>query len=496
MIDIRRRIVVVHELEEVHQVIALKLVSIGLVRMGDIRQGKWHFTDNIAEIPGNIGIPQERFVEPLVNIEIDVLIRVLSAEQARDTRCPAEIENGVFIDDRYPVQFPDIELFVRRPADFARDLARRHLPDGIDTAIVELHIAYRAGRGLLPPPVPEIPGKMTWVFMHIIDPEIIVIGIFIVIPPFERQQEIVFLYKLQLLSRDIRLLLVRDPYIFLRETIDRLIVDRISAAYKILPFLVLETVGAIRLRIKSVTEMRGGPPPQSEPESFNRVKAVKGAGRTDLHRTGLFIPRKQKGRPVHQPAERLHMFQTVHVRVDLTLVLRKRIGPVRHPKTVGLGLCAIQRHRSRPLEDAVRNRRVGLKIQEGDYPLTIQPRPRLVHAKIPQHIALRQQIPAVRLTGKVLVDVHPPDKIEVDAFTYEQPQFLNGIVPIERDPHRPAEQQVLGVPRPEAQSNELLTIDQHRILYKIHVEGRPRLGYRAQEQVGEDGNIIVVDIEI
>src|SRR6185437_5815986 len=119
MIDIRRRIVVVHELEEVHQVIALKLVSIGLVRMGDIRQGKWHFTDNIAEIPGNIGIPQERFVEPLVNIEIDVLIRELSAEQARDTRYPAEIENGVFIDDRYPVQFPDIELFVRRPADFA-----------------------------------------------------------------------------------------------------------------------------------------------------------------------------------------------------------------------------------------------------------------------------------------------------------------------------------------------------------------------------------------
>src|SRR6185437_2124955 len=123
----------------------------------------------------------------------------------------------------------------------ARDLARGHLPDAIDAAIVELHIADGARRGLFPPPVSEIPGEMTRVFMHIIDPEIIVIGPFIVIPPFERQQEIVFLYKLQLLSRDIRLLLIRDPHILLRETIDRLIVDRISAAYKILPFLVLET---------------------------------------------------------------------------------------------------------------------------------------------------------------------------------------------------------------------------------------------------------------
>src|SRR6202012_4775964 len=96
---------------------------------------------------------------------------------------------------------------------------------------------------LLPPTIPEIPGEMTLVLMYIVEPEIIIIGPFVIVPPLERQKEIIFLYKLQLLPRDIRFLLIRHPEIFLRKTIDRFIIDRVGAAHKVFPFLVLKTIG-------------------------------------------------------------------------------------------------------------------------------------------------------------------------------------------------------------------------------------------------------------
>jgi hypothetical protein len=60
----------------------------------------------------------------------------------------------------------------------------------------------------------------------------------------------------------------------------------------------------------------------------------------------------------------------------------------------------------------------------------------------------------------------------------------------------PRKQKIIGVARPERQPDQFLAVDHHRIVDKIHVEGRRRLGDRAQKEIGEYGNIVVVDVEV
>src|SRR6185437_11353489 len=140
--------------------------------------------------------------------------------------------------------------------------------------------------------------------------------------------------------------------------------------------------------------------------------------------------------------------------------------------------------------------RVGLEVQKRNCSFAEKTNPIFGNAEIPQHVAFRQQITAVRLTGKILVDLHLAHEVEVDALAHQQTQLLNGIIAVQRDPHRPAEKQVIGIAGTEGQPDKLLSVHHDRVLYKIHIERRRHIGYRAQEKIGKNGDIVVIDIEV
>src|ERR1700752_4154244 len=109
--------------------------------------------------------------------------------------------------------------------------------------------------------------------------EVIIVDPFVVVAPFEREQEVVFLYELEALSRDLGFLLVRYTDIMLRKAVYGFIVDRISAAEEVFPLLVFKSICSISLGIKAGTEVGSGPAAKAQPESFHGVKSIERTGR-------------------------------------------------------------------------------------------------------------------------------------------------------------------------------------------------------------------------
>ncbi|MNI67452.1 hypothetical protein D3C73_1230850 [compost metagenome] len=58
MIDVNAYIVIAHKLQEIHQVIRIELIGIGLVSPMDRQQGKRHPTGNITAFESNIAVTQ------------------------------------------------------------------------------------------------------------------------------------------------------------------------------------------------------------------------------------------------------------------------------------------------------------------------------------------------------------------------------------------------------------------------------------------------------
>ena len=248
---------VTDEFKKIHQVIRLHLVGIGLVGMMDVCQGKGHFSDDVPEVERDVGITQPGFIEPLVKIQVQVLIVVLPPEQTFHAGSPAKIDDRIFIDNRNAIELPDVELFVWSPADFPGEFSSRHLLDRIPR--IAFYIGNGTSRRLLPPPETEVIGQVILELLHVLHTEVIVVDPFVVVASFERQQEVIFLYELQTLTRDLGFLLVGDPDIVLRKAIYGLIVERIGSAEKVLPFLIFKTISGICLGIKPGAEMRSGP---------------------------------------------------------------------------------------------------------------------------------------------------------------------------------------------------------------------------------------------
>src|ERR1700755_1379803 len=144
--------------------------------------------------------------------------------------------------------------------------------------------------------------------VQVVDPKVIVVDPFVVVPAFEGEQEVVFLYKLERLTRNLGFLLIRGPDIMLWKTVDRFVIQRIGAAKEVFPFLIAETIGRVRFRIIPGAEMGGRPAAKTKPEAFDRVKAIEGTGRTDFNGPRLFIASEQKGSPVDKPPEGFHPF--------------------------------------------------------------------------------------------------------------------------------------------------------------------------------------------
>src|SRR5882724_2215217 len=318
-------------------------------------------------------------------------------------------------------------------------------------------------------------------FAFVIEAKNVVVEPFVVITSFKRQQQVVFLYELQLLPGDLGIPLKRSAEIMLWITVNAFVVQRIGAAEKVFPPLILEAIGSIGLGIITGAELGGGSATETQAEAFYRVKAVESAGRSYFKDAGLLVSSQEQGAPVHEPAEGFHVLKAVDIGVDLRFSRGEGVMAGIDPEAVGLSAGAVENDRWRPPEDAVADRLIGPEILEGDDTLTKKARACLVEPEIPEHIALRQQVPPILLSFKVLIDLHFPDEIEIDALADEQPQLLDRIVAVERYPHGAPEKQVIGIPGTERKPDELLTVDHYRIVNEIHIKGRAHIGDGAQE---------------
>ena len=112
MIDIDADVMIVDEFQEVHEIIGIQLIGIGLVGMGDIGQGKRHFPDQVASVHGKIRITQLGKIEPLEEIQVEIVIIVFPAKQAFNSGDIPEGDDGIFIEDGHAVELTDIELLV------------------------------------------------------------------------------------------------------------------------------------------------------------------------------------------------------------------------------------------------------------------------------------------------------------------------------------------------------------------------------------------------
>src|SRR3954470_6777661 len=101
------------------------------------------------------------------------------------------------------------------PAQLRGQLGGRDLGEGVEAAVLSKR--DRPCRELFPVFQAEGIGEVVPELMFVVQAENIVIKPFVVVTPFERQQEVVFLYELELLSGDLRILLVAGPDIVLRE---------------------------------------------------------------------------------------------------------------------------------------------------------------------------------------------------------------------------------------------------------------------------------------
>src|SRR5580698_5146619 len=134
--------------------------------------------------------------------------------------------------------------------------------------------------------------------------ENVIVEPFVVGAALEGQQEVVFLYKLQLLAGYLGVFLIGGADEMLWITVNRFIVQRVRSTQEIFPFLVTKTIGSIRLGIIPRTQMGSGPPAKTQPKPFYGIKTVEGTRRTYFERPGLFIARQQQCAPVHQPPVR------------------------------------------------------------------------------------------------------------------------------------------------------------------------------------------------
>ena len=86
MVDIHGSGVVGDKFHKIHQVEALQLVSISLVRMLNVCQRPGYLSKQVTSIKSNIGVPDNRKIEPFEKFKVEIMIIVIAAQQPLHTR--------------------------------------------------------------------------------------------------------------------------------------------------------------------------------------------------------------------------------------------------------------------------------------------------------------------------------------------------------------------------------------------------------------------------
>ena len=115
MVDIDPRIMVAHELPDIHQVVSILGIEIGLIGGLNDQQGKGKVATEITGIECYIRIAQGPRIAAFVDIQMKGVIFILPAEQPLDTFGILQSKDGKAIDDIGPSRVVLKEFFMGGP---------------------------------------------------------------------------------------------------------------------------------------------------------------------------------------------------------------------------------------------------------------------------------------------------------------------------------------------------------------------------------------------
>lgn len=123
MVDIQACIMIADEFAYIHHIIGRLAIEIGRVSGMDDQQRKWKIAAKQARVKRDVGIAERRDIATLIDVQVQGVVVVLSAEHPTDAPAILKRDDGVSVDDIDTAGLVLDEFLVRRPADGGRQLA-------------------------------------------------------------------------------------------------------------------------------------------------------------------------------------------------------------------------------------------------------------------------------------------------------------------------------------------------------------------------------------
>ena len=174
MFYVQTGVVVADEFEEIHQIVGVGLIDIGLIGGDDGQQRERQFAAYIGTRQGYIGVTEGGQVKSFEDVQVDVLIRIVTAEHFY-TRDVLQGEDGILVRERNTVYPTLVEFFMRRPAYLGRELGSGNVGNGVEAVAFGLVVVNTSGRLLRPVFETETIGKMVRQLLYVIEAEDVVV---------------------------------------------------------------------------------------------------------------------------------------------------------------------------------------------------------------------------------------------------------------------------------------------------------------------------------
>ena len=135
VVDIEAGIMVADEFADIHQVVDIFIIEIGLVARSDGEQGKGQAAIEVARIQRYVGEAKRGNIKAFVDIKVIGVVVILPAKEALDALGKLQGEDWPSVDDIGPAGLILEEFFMGRPTQRQRNFSRRDLTNAVELVI-------------------------------------------------------------------------------------------------------------------------------------------------------------------------------------------------------------------------------------------------------------------------------------------------------------------------------------------------------------------------